>query len=292
MSRVQWHPLFAKMLRPIVEGHYEVRTNLPVGDVPRSADIVLLRRTSNRPAPFRTLLHHLTNWNILEFKGRSVTPRLRDLDLLVELGLGVDRRLNEELVRQRQRPVEAAEVSFWYIANHLGRRFMHEAREVLGGVEEVSPGVWRSHLLRRSLFLVDGRTVPVDRETVPIHLVGEESPEIDRALAAVIVEEPGFWERYGPLLNVLHPSVWREATRMARSRGKGPVFNLRPLIEEVGLDQVVAQIEFDQLAKEIDLRKLVETIGPKRFRKEVGTRWLLSDMSEKERQELLRELTK
>src|SRR5262249_1470671 len=162
-------------------------------------------------------------------------------------------------------PVDAAEVSFWYIANHLGRRFMRDARQQLGAVEEASPGVWRCQLLRRSLFLVDGRTVPVDRESVVLHLVGEESREIDQALAHVIIEEPGFWELYGPFLKVLHPSVWKEASRMARSKGRSAVLDLRPLIEEVGLDK---------LAEQIELRALMETIGPKKIRKEMGVKWL------------------
>jgi hypothetical protein len=204
---MQWHPLFAKMLRPIVQEHYDVLTNLPVGDVPRSADIVLLRRTSDRPPPFRGLLHHLTTWNIIEFKGRSVSARVHDLDLLIELGLGVTRRLNEERSREKHRPLDAAEVSFWYIANRLGDRFLHQVRSILGRLEEASPGVWRSQLLRRSLFLVDGRTVPVDRESVPIHLVGEESRAIEQALAHVLVEEAGYWQLYGPLLKALHPNI-------------------------------------------------------------------------------------
>src|SRR5207244_13644475 len=41
-----WHPIFAQLLRPILEGHYEVRTTVPVGDLPREADIVLLHRSS------------------------------------------------------------------------------------------------------------------------------------------------------------------------------------------------------------------------------------------------------
>jgi hypothetical protein len=41
---MQWHPLFAKILRPLVQEHYDVQTGFPVGDAPRSADIVLVRR--------------------------------------------------------------------------------------------------------------------------------------------------------------------------------------------------------------------------------------------------------
>lgn len=38
----QWHPIFAKLLRPLLEGYYDVQTNVAVGDVPREADVVLV----------------------------------------------------------------------------------------------------------------------------------------------------------------------------------------------------------------------------------------------------------
>ena len=58
--RKQWHPVFARLLRPLVEGHYDVKTDVPVGDLPRQADVVLMRRTSagmviRRPASSTTL---------------------------------------------------------------------------------------------------------------------------------------------------------------------------------------------------------------------------------------------
>jgi hypothetical protein len=65
---------------------------------------VLLRRTSPRTLPFRGLWKDLTTWNVLEFKGPTVSPRLRDLERLVELGLGIDRRLNEERRKRSGRP--------------------------------------------------------------------------------------------------------------------------------------------------------------------------------------------
>ena len=264
---MQWHPIFAKMLRPLVQDYYEVVIGLPVGDAPRIADIVLLRRTSDQPLPFRGLWHHLTTWNILEFKGRTVSARVHDLDLLVELGLGIARRLNEERARQRERAVAPAEVSFWYITNHFGRRFLREAGDVLGPIAEASPGIWRCQVMRRSLFLVDGRTVPVDRESVPLHLAGEESPVIESALARVIVDEPGFWELYGPLLGVLHPNIIEEANRMATSKRKSRGLDLRPFINYVGLEKFLEAIE---------LRELMTTVGPKRVVKEMGVEWLFS----------------
>ena len=71
---VQWHPLFAQLLRPLVEGYYDIQTNVAVGDVPREADLVLLRRTSQNVLPFRGLWRHLTTWNVLEYKGLQCLP--------------------------------------------------------------------------------------------------------------------------------------------------------------------------------------------------------------------------
>jgi hypothetical protein len=49
----QWHPIFAQLLRPVVERYYEVLTTVPVGDAPREADFVLLCRTGQMLPPFR-----------------------------------------------------------------------------------------------------------------------------------------------------------------------------------------------------------------------------------------------
>ena len=59
---MHWHPIFAAVLRPMVEKYYAVETNMPVGDLPREADVVVLRRTGRRP-PFRGLWRNLTPWN-------------------------------------------------------------------------------------------------------------------------------------------------------------------------------------------------------------------------------------
>jgi hypothetical protein len=80
---IQWHPLFVQLLRPLVEGYYETQTNVSVGDVPRAADLVLLRRTTNATLPFRSLWQHLTNLNILEYKGPTVAARLEHLTRLM-----------------------------------------------------------------------------------------------------------------------------------------------------------------------------------------------------------------
>jgi hypothetical protein len=75
------------------------------------------------------LWQHLTWWNVLEYKGPTVSARLDDLDHLIELGLGIHRRLNMERRKDKQHFVPAQDASFWYLANRLGQRFSVKQRK-------------------------------------------------------------------------------------------------------------------------------------------------------------------
>ena len=280
---MQWHPIFVSLLRSLVEDHYEVQTNLPVGDLPREADIVLVRRISEASPPFTTLLHYLTTWNIIEFKGRSVSARIRDLDLLVELGLGVDRKLNEDRTREGLGTLAPTEVSFWYIVNHIGQRFLDEARTILGSLEEASPGVWRSQILSRPVFLIDSVGVTVDRESVAIHLVGEESPEIEQNLARVIVGETGYWERFAHFLGSCHPNIYEEVRSMATSTDKSGDLDLRPFVDKLGVAKYLEPVKLEEMIDNAGPKKVIETLGMKKIVEEAGVENIFETCSPEER---------
>ncbi len=46
---IQWHPISAALLRPLLEAYYEVHTDVPVGGRPRAADMVLRRPACGDP---------------------------------------------------------------------------------------------------------------------------------------------------------------------------------------------------------------------------------------------------
>lgn len=77
----------------------------------------MLHRTGRGIPPFQGLWSRLTPWSILEFKGPTVSARVEHVDSLVEIGLGIDRRLNEEQGAHSRPRLGRSEVSFWYIAN-------------------------------------------------------------------------------------------------------------------------------------------------------------------------------
>ncbi len=302
----QWHPLFARLLRPLVESHYEVQTGVPVGDAPRLADVVLLRRTSDAPPPFLGLWRNLTTWNILEFKGPTVAARPGDIDLLIELGLGIHRRLNEQRVRDGQSPFGPAEVSFWYLANRLGRRFLGDVRDTLGEVEPLGPGVWRCTALRRLVFLVSGADAPVERDSLPLHIISEEPTATGRRVAQFLAAHPALWDEYSGFLATLHPDLWDEVRAMSKTTGKRRKFDfyILPVIEEMGLNRVIEQIGLDKLIQEVGLDKLIQEVGLDKLIQEVGLPrliekgglegvvrekglpWLLSQLTPEQRREL------
>jgi hypothetical protein len=47
-----------------------VQNEVPVSDLPRRGDLLLLRQQGSEPPPFHGLWEHLTEWNVLEFKAR------------------------------------------------------------------------------------------------------------------------------------------------------------------------------------------------------------------------------
>jgi hypothetical protein len=247
----QWHPIFDDLLRRALQDYYEVQTNVPVGDLPREADIVLVRRASKTRPPFRTLWKHLTRWNVLEFKGRSESARINDIDLLVEVGLGIHRRLQEQELNVK---IGRPDVSFWYLANHLGKRFLRDVVELTGNLESVSPGLWQGRVLGRPLWFVSDRDVPIDGESAPVRMVSEQTDDETRQLANVLVSSDELWHAYAPMLGLLHPEMLKEFAIMAAKHGRGeinwPLF-LEKLSEEIGpkelIKNVITQMSLDDL---------------------------------------------
>ncbi len=265
---IQWHPLFAQLLRSLVEDYYAVETNVPVGDLPREADILLLRRTTPAPPPFHGIWQHLTQWNVLEFKGPSDDPALRDLDLLVEVGLGIDRRFNEQRVQDGQAVLERAEVSFWYLANHLGRRFLAEAQDLFGECTALTEGLWRCRALRHAVFLVSRDTLPVEPDTVPLHLVCREADQVKLQLTQVVLQQPGWWQRFGSFLLAFHPHLKQEIERMAQQSGVEDEVDLRPLFEMVGPPEAIKQA-IQMVGPSEALKQAVQAAGPSEALKQV-----------------------
>jgi len=179
------------------------------------------------------------------------------LPLLVEVGLGISRRLNAQSEQQKRRPPPDAGVSFWYLANRLGRIFLQAAASQLGPMAALGAGVWKSAILGHPCFLVSAADLPVDEDSLPLHVLGIEPLEQQLTVGKFLIEEAERLDVYGTLFAALHPAAWKELVSMARTKQESFHFDLQPLVDEMGLANII-----QQLGKKKLIEQIVATLTP------------------------------
>jgi len=246
--------------------------------LPRHADVVLLHKTAAGPTPFRGLWRRLTIWNVLEYKGPTVSPRLDELHDLLELGLGIHRRLNELQAKEQQPAVDYAEVSFWYLVQHLGRRFLADVPTYLPDIQQVTQGIWQARVFTHPVLLVSVRDVAVERDTLLFRLLGGVPEEERQTVTELLKAEPSLWSPYGTWMSLHEPAIWQEIERMAAEQNQSIELDFTPLAEYLR-----------QTGNRAGMKALLKTLGVKEAVDALGEEDLWAELSP-EQQEKLRRL--
>jgi hypothetical protein len=225
----------------------------------------------------------------LEFKGPTVSPRDEDLDLLVELGLGIHRRLNEERARQGRPARGPGETTLWYLANRLGRRLLHGWGRRVPGLRLHGPGIWRWGVLGHPVLLVSGSELPVEEASLPLHLIARESPETEQAVARLVAGRPEVWERYSDWLASLHPAAYEEVQGMAKQTRTPLRLDLTPIVKTMGMDWVIEHLGAKRVIEHLGARRVIEQLGAKRVIDELGgVKQFWEELSPEQRRQLKR----
>jgi hypothetical protein len=128
----------------------------------------------------------------------------------------------------------------------------------------------------------------VERESVPLHLVTEEPLDRVKALAREMVQQPGFWERYGSVLALLNRDNWEELQIMIRQMGNEPAIDLRWLVNQVGLKQVIDQVGLKQVIDQVGLKQVIDQVGLKELLQTVKPAEIIAALGPEQIQELKR----
>ncbi len=160
----------------------------------------------------------------------------------------------------------------------------------LGPAEALGPGLWRSGALGRLVFWVSSVDLPVEEDTLPLHIVGVEPPALERQVAQLVAERPGLQQLYGGWVASLHPAAWKEVENMARTTGKRLVLDVRPAIESLGLGRVIEQVGLDRVIEQVGIDRVIEQIGKTELLKRLGVEGILANLPPAERRELKRRL--
>jgi hypothetical protein len=175
--------------------------------------------------------------------------------------------------------MDYAEVSFWYLVNHLGARLLADAPRYLPDLREVTAGLWRASVFTHPLFLVSTQELPVEHDSLPLHVLAGVPKAQHGIVTAALKAEPALWPNYGPWLSLREPAIWQEVFLMASQHQAPPVLDFRPLADYL---KQTGDLE--------SMKSLIEAVGVKQAVEAVGLEQLCAGLSPEQRQELLRRL--
>jgi hypothetical protein len=265
----QWHPLFAHLLRLLLDRYYSVQTEVPVSDLPRRGDLLLLRRQTAEPPPFAGLWSHLTGWNVLEFKGPGDHAHDDDLELLLHVGTGLTVRFNEERLSAGQERLATREVSLWYVAPTLGETFLGQAQSRTFFQYETG-GLWRGRVWGHPVWLVAARDLPVEADTVPLHLL-DIDPPAPAAVGTLVLQNEELQRRFATWLVALQPLLWEEMRHMAETGAPGSgIIDWEAVSRVVNLDEAVRFLPPEHVMQVLGIQRAIEAVGLPRVIEAVG----------------------
>jgi hypothetical protein len=146
-------------------------------------------------------------------------------------------------------------------------------------MEALSTGLWRCRLLGRLVFLVSSIDLPVEQDSLPLHVVGKEPLTTERRVARLVLDNPGLQMAYGGWLATLHPTAWKEIEAMARATGTRLDFDILPAIESFGLDRVIEQVGVDRVIEQIGLQRVLEKADDREVIKLLGADRILAGLA-------------
>jgi hypothetical protein len=256
------------LLRLLIKDFYEVQTEVPVSDLPRRGDLVLIRRYAAGPPPFEGLWSHLTDWNVLEFKSPTDAAEEDDLDLLLHIGTGIALRLNEERRMGGAERLENRQVSFWFLAPTLGETFLGHAR-LRTHFQYQTDGLWSGRVWGHPVWLLAYRDAAVEEDTIPLHLLDRE-PGAPVSLGKVVLKREELLRRFAGWLYALQPGLWKEIRQMASTSKSDSIIDWEAVGEIANLEEVIPHLSPERVIAVLGVQRAIETIGLPRVIEAVG----------------------
>jgi hypothetical protein len=102
-----------------------------------------------------------------------------------------------------------------------------------------------------NIFLVSVVELPLDDDSVPLHVLADESMEQQIAVGEFLIESAERFNAYGNAFACFHEAAWEEVRKMAKKRGLE--FSLRPIVKELEMRKVIEQLGEKELVEELGI---------------------------------------
>jgi hypothetical protein len=170
-----------------------------------------------------------------------------------------------------------------YVAPTLGETFLGHVRSRTL-FDSQTGGLWRGRAWRHPVWLVSARDLPVEADTVPLHLL-DRDPPAPRAVGDLVVQQEELLRRFATWLRALQPLLWEEVRHMAnkpagiidweavsRVADLDEVVRFLPpqhVIEILGAERALEVIGLARLIEAVGLPRLIEMAGPEKVLQEL-----------------------
>ena len=282
--KTQWHPVFVHAMSLLLEDYYHIDPEVATGDIPRRADLMLIRRAASDP-PFTGIWTNLTDWNLFEFKSPTDYPEPLDLDLLMHVGAGIFCRLNEQRREANEAAIRHAQFSLWYVVPRMPEPFWEHTRTRSFWDAEAG-GVWRSRVWNYPVFvldysLLDTRTV----DALPLSILRRERAGPD-ATSQLLRERVDLLRRYRELLQRFRPQIWEELKNMKidpsivdwQEVGRATANILEDILPYLPVERVIEGIGEEKIINTLGEEKILETLGEEKIINTLGPEHLLQKL--------------
>jgi hypothetical protein len=113
------------------------------------------------------------------------------------------------------------------------------------------------------VFLVSTVDLPVDDESLPLHVLAAEPPAREREVGQFLTATEERLAAYGGVFSVFHQATWREVETMAQRSRRTLTIDISPVVETLGLEEVLRQIGEEKVIRQIGEQKILREIGKK-----------------------------
>lgn len=237
-----WHPFLAELLRMDYGDRRIVEDEVPLGDMPLKADLLLIRRDLSVALPFP--FNCLGARTLVEYKSPDDVAKQESLVKLEAYGLLYC--LHEKIERRQ-------DLTLWLVASHFQKDVSRPNGAFLAGEREVGAGVHGGTVDGFPTFFIDLNRLPVLPETLPLVMVAKGPQE--RALVEFLVDHFQQYPHHLRLLRELHVQTLREVLRMRQLTPEQIGIDYRGLLDLLGEERALDLIGEERVMEELIRRR-------------------------------------
>ncbi len=239
-----WDTLFKQILKQELSG-FEVQSNVPVGKLPLSIDLVILRPDQAPKIPvLRPFIERLSDINILEFKSARDTIAKSDLSKLIGyIGLYCENKGFGVL--------EMKKITGWYIVPNMPRYFTE-----LNLIQEEEGVYLFKFYFPIYILVIDQLEIKLDN--MPFLLFSSKK-RLVLALKKIIHEKS--LQKYLSIAYLLYPQEMKKLVVEEQISFEEIQKNIRSAVEELGTAKVIEAVGLENVIEAVGLENVIEAVG-------------------------------